>query len=105
MTSLIVGDQASSASSSDDSGVQIKVKTHNRSKSAGGTLDEFGFPITISGSFNQNYINMRSNTFPKSTPPCLKKASLMPHKKKTLKKSNTLGFPVRHLVSSGLILR
>ena len=101
LTSLnnIIGDQAttttSSCSSSEDSGVvqTSNSMTHNRSKSAGGTID---WPLLVESS---NPYQLKSNTFPKSTPPVLLKKACTP-KKKTMKRTN-----VKHFMGTGLISR
>ena len=101
LTSLNIVDQTattSSCSSSEDSGVvQSNYMTHNRSKSAGGTID---WPLLVESS---NPYQLKSNTFPKSTPPVLKK-TWTPTKKKMLKRPNNLA-TVKHFMGSGLISR
>ena len=101
LTSLNIVDQTattSSCSSSEDSGVvQSNYMTHNRSKSAGGTID---WPLLVESS---NPYQLKSNTFPKSTPPVLKK-TWTPTKKKMMKKPNNLA-TVKHFMGSGLISR
>ena len=103
MTNLTMDHESSSCS--EDSGYQncLFVKTHSRSKSAGCSvaLEDLGIPIVIGTIASSNFV--KSNTFPKSTPPVLRKTGT---KKKLLKKANsTLGAPVKHLANSGLVSR
>ena len=103
MTNLTLDQESSSCS--EDSGYQnsLFVKTHNRSKSAGCSvaLEDLGIPIVIGSNVNANFV--KSNTFPKSTPPVLRKTGT---KKKLLQKANsTLGAPVKQLANSGLVSR